>query len=438
MNLGSGRTAKAVSCGDAYTCAILDDDTLKCWGVNSNGELGYGDFNVRRSVPEAAAVNLGAGRTAKAVSCGREHTCAILDDDTLKCWGRNYFLGYGSTSGDTYAPKTTAVNLGSGRTAKSVSLQYGHTCAILDDDTVKCWGTGSYGQLGYGGTTNYDSPPSSTGNLGMGATSISAGHYTSCAILTNGGVKCWGVNGKGQVGDGTTTQRNSPVDIDLGTGFTAKMVSVGYSSACAVLNDDSVKCLGSNGAAEFGTGNQLPSADNLPTSTALPAGLTAKSVSTCETESISYGTVCAVMNDDSIWCWGYNGQGLAGVGDEDTYILVPTRVCFTADDCAAPSGPPGPPGNDGSPGAAGAPGLPLRARAATTRFTCTRTSTCRGRRVQPVLQAPNWTRTSTQRVTRWTPRFGGSRRSRCWRCPPCSTCSSTDRMVPSYNTSSSR
>ena len=134
------------------------------------------------------------------------------------------------------------------------------------------------------------------------------------------------------------------------------MVSVGYSSACAVLNDDSVKCLGSNGAAEFGTGNQLPSADNLPTSTALPAGLTAKSVSTCETESISYGTVCAVMNDDSIWCWGYNGQGLAGVGDEDTYILVPTRVCFTADDCAAPSGPPGPPGNDGSPGAAGAPG----------------------------------------------------------------------------------
>ena len=216
------------------------------------------------------------------------------------------------------------------------------------------------------------------------------------------------------------------------------MVSVGYSSACAVLNDDSVKCLGSNGAAEFGTGNQLPSADNLPTSTALPAGLTAKSVSTCETESISYGTVCAVMNDDSIWCWGYNGQGLAGVGDEDTYILVPTRVCFTADDCAAPSGPPGPPGNDGSPGAAGAPGLPLRARAATKRFTCTRTSTCRGRRVQPVLQAPNWTRTSTQRVTRWTPRFGGSRRSRCWRWPPCSTCSSTDWMVPSYNTSSSR
>ena len=177
------------------------------------------------------------------------------------------------------------MNLGSGRTAKSVSLQYEHTCAILDDDTVKCWGYGSSGRLGYGGTNILYSPPSSTVNLGMGVTSISVGQYTSCAILTNGGVKCWGINDKGQVGDGTTTQRNSPVDVDLGTGFTAKMVSIGHNSACAVLNDDSIKCWGSNEYAQFGTGNQLPSVDNLPTSTALPAGLTAKSVSTCKTES---------------------------------------------------------------------------------------------------------------------------------------------------------
>ena len=140
--------------------------------------------------------------------------------------GSKLFLGYGSTSGDTYAPKTTAVNLGSGRTAKSVSLQYEHTCAILDDDTVKCWGMALTANSGTVAPTLY-SPPSSTVNLGMGVTSISAGHYTSCAILTNGGVKCWGDNDKGQVGDGTTTTRLSPVDVDLGTGFTAKMVSIG-------------------------------------------------------------------------------------------------------------------------------------------------------------------------------------------------------------------
>jgi alpha-tubulin suppressor-like RCC1 family protein len=355
VNLGSGRTAKAVSCGDGKTCAILDDDTLKCWGSGGNGRLGYGD-TTQRNAPDAAAVNLGSGRTAKAVSAASYHICAILDDDTLKCWGQNTFLGYGSSSGYTDAPKTTAVNLGSGRTAKSVSLQWQHTCAILDDDTVKCWGYGSNSQLGYGGTTAYLSPPSSTVNLGMGVTSISVGHYTSCAILTNGGVKCWGVNDKGQVGDGTTTTRLSPVDVDLGTGFTAKMVSIGYNSACAVLNDDSIKCWGDNEYAQFGTGNQLPSVDNLPTSTALPAGLTAKSVSTCKTTSFRYGSACAVMNDDSIWCWGLNTEGLAGVGVVDAFIYVPTRVCFTDDDCASPSGPPGPPGNDGSPGAAGAPG----------------------------------------------------------------------------------
>jgi alpha-tubulin suppressor-like RCC1 family protein len=271
VNLGSGRTAKAVSCGDGKTCAILDDDTLKCWGSGGNGRLGYGD-TTQRNAPDAAAVNLGSGRTAKAVSAASYHICAILDDDTLKCWGQNTFLGYGSSSGYTDAPKTTAVNLGSGRTAKSVSLQWQHTCAILDDDTVKCWGYGSNSQLGYGGTTAYLSPPSSTVNLGMGVTSISVGHYTSCAILTNGGVKCRGVNDKGQVGDGTTTTRLSPVDVDLGTGFTAKMVSIGYNSACAVLNDDSIKCWGDNEYAQFGTGNQLPSVDNLPTSTALPLG----------------------------------------------------------------------------------------------------------------------------------------------------------------------
>ena len=122
-------------------------------------------------------VNLGTGRTAKAVACGEYHTCAILDDDTLKCWGRNYLIGYGGGSGSTTAPKSTAVNLGSGRTAKSVSSTFEHTCVILDDDTVKCWGFGSGGQLGYGNNNHAYSPPSSTVNLGMGVTSISVGHF---------------------------------------------------------------------------------------------------------------------------------------------------------------------------------------------------------------------------------------------------------------------
>jgi hypothetical protein len=83
VNLGAGRTAKALSCGHQHTCAILDDDTLKCWGEGDGGRLGYGGTGDRRAPDATAVVNLGSGRTAKAVSTGKEHTCAILDDDTL-------------------------------------------------------------------------------------------------------------------------------------------------------------------------------------------------------------------------------------------------------------------------------------------------------------------------------------------------------------------
>ena len=358
VNLGSGRTAKTVSCGDSNTCAILDDDTLKCWGVNSNGKLGYGDLTQRIAPEATAVVNLGAGRTAKAVSTGQVLTCAILDDDTVKCWGMTSVIGYGGGSGDTTAPRPDVLNLGAGRTAKAVSVGVSHACAILDDDTVKCWGANDEGRLGYGDTTARTSPPSNAINLGAGATSLRASHgHTTCATLADGKLKCWGKNDRGQVGDGTTTNQNSPVDVDLGTGYTAKTVSMSYDTGCAILNDDSMKCWGRNAAGSFGTGATLPSQDNLPVSTVLPDGLTVKIISIGGYTS-GQTTSCAVMNDDSLWCWGLNNYGAAGVGSSDGYVLLPKRVCITADDCAAPSGPPGPPGNDGSPGAAGAPGSP--------------------------------------------------------------------------------
>jgi len=243
IDLGSGRTAKAVCCGGGHTCAILDDDTLKCWGGNYQGQLGYGDTTDRNAPEATAVVNLGSGRTAKALSCGHQHTCAILDDDTLKCWGEGDGgrLGYGGT-GDRRTPEATAVvNLGSGRTAKAVSTGKEHTCAILDDDTLKCRGK----VTGLSSPTISTSPPSTAVPLGAGVTSVSASmQSTTCATLTNGGLKCWGNNGYYQVGDGTNTNRATPVDVDLGTSY--KMVSVAVSSACAILNDGSMKCWGDN------------------------------------------------------------------------------------------------------------------------------------------------------------------------------------------------
>ena len=107
------------------------------------------------------AVDLGTGRTAKMISAGYAHTCAVLDDDSVKCWGRNNYgqLGFGDTSNRGDGPgemgdNLDAVDLGTGRTAKMISAGDVHTCAVLDDDSVKCWGDNDYGQLGLGDTSN--------------------------------------------------------------------------------------------------------------------------------------------------------------------------------------------------------------------------------------------------------------------------------------------
>jgi len=118
INLGSGRTAVAVSAGYRHTCAILDNGEAKCWGWDSYGQLGDGGSNTDTNAPSSTAINLGSGRTAVAVSAGQEHTCAILDNGDLKCWGYDSQgqLGDGGTNTDTNAPSSTAINLGSGRT----------------------------------------------------------------------------------------------------------------------------------------------------------------------------------------------------------------------------------------------------------------------------------------------------------------------------------
>ena len=147
VNLGERKRAKSIAAGNQHTCAILNDDSLKCWGSNGDGQLGYGDTDIRIAPEATTVVNLGSGKTAKAISTGGSHTCAILNDGSLKCWGNNGNgqLGYEDTT-QRNAPETTmVVNLGSGKTAKAISAGGGYTCAILNDDSLKCWGSNGFG-----------------------------------------------------------------------------------------------------------------------------------------------------------------------------------------------------------------------------------------------------------------------------------------------------
>ncbi|HII11088.1 MAG TPA: RTX toxin, partial [Candidatus Poseidoniaceae archaeon] len=204
-----------VSAGDYHTCAILDNGEAKCWGSDNVGQLGDGGTNTNTNTPSSTAIDLGTGRTAVAVSAGLLYTCAILDNGDLKCWGYDYYgqLGDGGTNTNTNAPSSTPIDLGTGHTAVAVSTGGSHTCAILDNGDMKCWGRNQFGQLGDGGTNTRTAPPSTAIDLGTGRTAVSVttGHYHTCAILDNGDVKCWGQDNYGQLGDGgTNTNTNAP------------------------------------------------------------------------------------------------------------------------------------------------------------------------------------------------------------------------------------
>jgi alpha-tubulin suppressor-like RCC1 family protein len=230
VNLGTGRTATAITAGDYHTCALLDNRAVKCWGFNRFGQLGYGDQDSRGDDPREMGnalptVDLGTGRTATVITAGGEHTCALLDNGSLKCWGSglNGRLGAGGTNDRGSGPgqmgdALPAVELGTRLTIRAIAAGGRHTCAVLNplpaepgweaqDASVTCWGDGGIGQLGYEVSTDLGFLVGEIGaavDLGAGraAAAVSAGKGHTCALLDNSTMKCWGSNFSGELGQG--------------------------------------------------------------------------------------------------------------------------------------------------------------------------------------------------------------------------------------------
>jgi alpha-tubulin suppressor-like RCC1 family protein len=224
IDLGTGRTATAIAAGYFHTCALLDNASVKCWGRNSEGQLGLGNTtqigdNSNEMGDNLPSIDLGTGRTATAIAGRAYGTCALLDNASVKCWGDNNVgqLGIGNTTdmgdnSDEMGDNLPSIDLGTGRTATAIASMRNHTCAILDNASVKCWGENGQGQLGIGNTELMgntsnemgDNLPSIDLGTGRTATAIATGYFHSCAALDNGAVKCWGDNFHGQLGIGTT------------------------------------------------------------------------------------------------------------------------------------------------------------------------------------------------------------------------------------------
>ena len=247
MNVaGLTNDVAAVSVGGAHTCALTTTGGLRCWGSNSEGELGDGT-TTNRIMPVNVA---GLASSVAAVSAGSSHTCAVTTTGGLRCWGINSEgqLGDGTTT-DRITPVNVA-GLTSGVAA--VSAGFRHTCAVTTIGGLMCWGDNSAGQLGDGTTTDRNTPVNVAG-LTSGVVAVSAGFRHTCAATATGGLQCWGSNSAGQLGDGTTRDRNMPVNVAGLTSGVAE-VSVGGAHTCALTTAEGLRCWGVNDRGYLGDG----------------------------------------------------------------------------------------------------------------------------------------------------------------------------------------
>jgi alpha-tubulin suppressor-like RCC1 family protein len=297
-------SVEALAAGGSHTCALLESGRVFCWGANTDGQLGDGSTE-SSPAPVAAA---GLGTDAVAVAAGERHTCALLRTGSVKCWGNgaNGRLGDGTTKSRTVPTIITALSGG----ARALAAGSAHTCAVLRTGRVACWGLNAHGQLGDGTTKERHSPVEIEGV--SGAVAVAAGGSHTCALLDSGKVKCWGENGEaGKLGNGGTDDSRVPVLV-RSLGGPAAAIAAGRGHTCAVLSAGGVRCWGEGGSGQLGVEN--PSPGSLPLA---PDGLKEDGA------SISAGRshTCAVLKSGGMRCWGNNGGGQLG---DSTLLDRPT------------------------------------------------------------------------------------------------------------------
>ena len=321
--LGLSLPATAVTTGGNHTCALLSDGTIQCWGSNGYGQLGDGT-----TTSSLAPVSVSGINNAIAIDAGYAHTCALLSDQTVQCWGYN---AYGQVGDGSTISRNLPVPVSDISTASAISVGYHHACAKLNDATMTCWGANGQGQLGDNTVANRSVPILVQG-LGSSITSFSAGkglsdRHATCAVLDSGTAKCWGSNSYGQIGDGTQTNQSLPTDVLNLTGIT--QIMSGAQMACAVLDTGEVSCWGYNNSGQLGNGTAVTS--YLPNTTVI-------GISNPTSLAMSSAHVCALFDGGTIRCWGSNGRGQIGAGTSGGSYSVPIPVSDSSNFAAIAAG----------------------------------------------------------------------------------------------------
>ena len=295
----------SVAGGVNHTCARRASGALFCWGDDSSGELGDGKPNFRQTTP----VPVTSIANASSVATGAFHTCVVTPGGGVSCWGLNSFGQIGSAVPlDGLQTTPVAVPGLSGVTAVSAGSE--HTCALLSNGTVSCWGANSFGQLGDGTTTNRSTPQVIPGLTGVTALGSGSGYHHTCVVRTGGNLRCWGSNADGELGTGTASpQQTTPVNVVGVTGATAVATGggAGREHTCAILAGGAVSCWGSNVFGELGIGSVSTGPRANPTPV---PGLTGATAIACgEAHS------CTLLGNGTMRCWGDNADAQLGNGD---------------------------------------------------------------------------------------------------------------------------
>jgi alpha-tubulin suppressor-like RCC1 family protein len=360
-----------LAAGSRHTCAIAPDGAVRCRGSNDSGQLG-------RSAPGVALpdgrVDLGTNRRAIGVFAGLEHTCAVLDDGGVKCWGHNTMgqLGVGDTvtRGDGVAAMGDGlprIDLGAGRRAVSIAAGASATCALLDGGGVKCWGDCYQGALGYGDIATRGATPGTMGDalldVPLGSRDgapfeavqiVAIDYHSFCAIIADtrpdeSGLKCWGSNDYCELGIGTaqgglagdpSTTGNGLPWIDLGktaAGAARRAVAAagGFQFLCVLGDDGAIVCWGDNWSGQLGIGRASAPRSCLPEETgganrvSLPEPALALGA---RGQSMGGGAhVCALLASRRVTCWGENDDGQLGTGDVLPRTTPSAALAFAAD-----------------------------------------------------------------------------------------------------------
>jgi alpha-tubulin suppressor-like RCC1 family protein len=235
---------KAIAAGRTHTCALTTAGGVRCWGGNANGQLGDGSTTDRPAPPSADVLT-----GVSAIVAGGTHTCALMTTGGVRCWGGNANGQLGDGTNDDRSTPPTA-DAGGGFAALAAGDT--HTCGLTTTGGVRCWGHNADGELGIGSYAIVVSPP--TTDALTGVKQVVAGNTFTCALMTTGGVRCWGYNSHGEIGDDTViaVDRQSPATSDILTGVTS--LTAGFAHVCARMSSGGMRCWGSNDFGQLGDG----------------------------------------------------------------------------------------------------------------------------------------------------------------------------------------